>query len=94
VNVHLVSEKRRLLAEHHQRVESALARLHRCLDQNDLNEIGQLNNAISGLNAEREILAKIPTWPWSTQTLTGFLTAIVFPIILLLIQIAIQKWFV
>lgn len=92
VNYHLVSEKRRLLAEHHQRVESTLARLHQSLDQNDLSEIERLNDAIAGLNAEREILVKIPTWPWNTGTLTGFLSAIVLPIILLLLQIVIQKW--
>lgn len=92
VNLHLVSEKRRLLAEHQQRVESTLARLHHYLDQNELSEMDQLNNAIAGLNAEHDILAKIPTWPWSTGTLTGFLSAIVLPVALLLIQIAVQKW--
>jgi hypothetical protein len=92
VHDHLVSEKRRLLTEHHQRVESALARVHLCLDQNELGEMAQLNDVISGLNAERDILAKISTWPWRTETLTGFLSAIILPIVLLVIQIAIQKW--
>jgi hypothetical protein len=92
VNFHLVAEKRRLLAENQRRVESTLTQLHQHLDQNELSKMEQLNNAITGLNAERDILAKIPTWPWRTETLTGFLSAVALPILLLIIQIAIQKW--
>jgi hypothetical protein len=93
VNYHLASEKRRLLAENRRRIEAALAKLHERLDQNELSEMGLLNQAIIGLNSEREILSKISIWPWRTDTLTGFLSAIGLPIILLLIQIAIKKWF-
>lgn len=92
VNQRLVAEKRRLLAEHDERVRSTLARLHRCLDENELGEVAQLNNAITGLNAERGILDKIPTWPWRTGLLTGFLSIVVLPIILFLIQLVLSRW--
>lgn len=92
VNHSLVVEKRRLLAEQQQRVESTLAHLHTHIDQNELSEVGQLNNALAGLNTERTILEKIPTWPWRTETLTGFLSAIGLPIILFLIQNILRKW--
>jgi len=92
VNHYLVLEKRRLLAEHQRRVESTLARLHNYIDQNQLSEVGPLNNALSGLNMERTILEKIPTWPWRTDTLTGFLSATVLPILLFLIQNILRKW--
>jgi hypothetical protein len=93
VNYHLVSEKRRLLAELNQRVERTLDRLHRCLDDNELGEMEQLSDAIANLNAEREILTKIPIWPWRAGTLTSFLSAIVLPIVLLLIQVIIESFF-
>lgn len=92
VNYHLVLEKRRLLAENQRRVESTLARLHQQIDQNKLDEVEQLNNAISGLSAERDTLEKIPTLPWRTETLTGFLSATILPVILLIIQLIIEKW--
>lgn len=92
VNYRLVQEKRRLLAEHQRRVESTLARLHQSIDQHELSEVGQLNTAITGLNTERTMLEKIPTWPWRTDTLTGFLSATILPIILFLVQNAIRKW--
>lgn len=92
IHQRLVQEKSKLLTEHGQRIMLTLDRLHHCVDENKLDEVAQLNNAMESLNAERNILEKIRTWPWSTETLTGFLSAIILPVILFLIQIAIQKW--
>jgi len=92
VHQRLVQEKNNLLAEHGQRVKSALARMHRAVDENDLDDVPHLNSVLEGLNNERIILEKIRTWPWRTETLTGFLSVIVLPIILFLMQLAIQKW--
>jgi hypothetical protein len=92
VNYHLVSEKRRLLAELNQQIGWTVERLHHSLDQNEVDEAAQLGNALMGLNTEREILMDISTWPWRTGTMTAFLSAIVLPIVLLLLQIVIQKW--
>lgn len=92
VNSRLVSEKRRLLAELDQRVKATLARLHRYLDGNSLAEVPQLNSVIAGLTAEREILAKIPTWPWRAGMFTGFLSIVVLPIVIFLLQLALARW--
>ena len=92
VHQRLVQEKNNLLAQLGQRVKSTLARLHHAVDENDLDDVPQLNSVLEGLNNERNILEKIRTWPWKTETLTGFLSVIVLPIVLFLIQIAIQKW--
>ena len=35
---------------------------------------------------QREIVAKLPTWPWSVGTARGFLTAILLPIALFVVQ--------
>jgi hypothetical protein len=93
VNSRLVSEKRRLLAELDRRVKRTLASLHRCLDQDDLAEVAQLNSAIGGLNAERDILTKIPTWPWRAGMFTGFLSIIVLPLMLFILQLVLARWF-
>jgi hypothetical protein len=92
VNDRLVAEKRKLVAELDGRVERTLERLHHHLDRDDMREMEQLNDAIAALNAEREILTRIPTWPWRAGTLTSFLSAIVLPIVLFLIQLVIQNW--
>jgi hypothetical protein len=93
-NVHqrLVIEKRNLQSKLNQRVESVLAQLHRGLDENVLGEIADINSALAGLEAEREVLSRIPTWPWRPRTLTGFLSLIVLPLLLFLVQLAIENW--
>ena len=83
----LVGEKRRLLAARDRRVSATLARLHSSLDDNQLDEIGKLNTAMSGLITEREVLERIPTWPWRAGTFSRFLSAIVLPIFLFLVQL-------
>jgi hypothetical protein len=93
VNSRLVGEKRRLLAELDQRVKTTLASLHHCLDDDALAEIAQLNSAIVGLNAERDILTKIPTWPWRAGMLTAFLSIVVLPIMLFILQLVLARWF-
>jgi hypothetical protein len=93
VNSRLVSERRRLLAELDQRVKGSLASLHRCLDDNALADVAQLNSAIVGLNTERDILTRIPTWPWRAGMFTGFLSIVVLPIMLFILQFVLGRWF-
>ena len=92
VNRRLVLEKQKQLAELDQRVKATLARLHDCIDQNRLDEVGECNNALTGLNIEREILTKIPTLPWRPGLLPGFLSIVVLPILLFLVQLALERW--
>ena len=92
VHQRLDKEKRRLLAELNQRVELTLKKLHSSLDENKLEEVAQINELIIGFNAEREILNKIPTWPWRPGVFTGFISAIILPIVLFLLQFYIGTW--
>jgi hypothetical protein len=92
VNRRLVSEKRKLQAEHNQRMASTLARLHQHIDGDSLEEVSRLNDVLKGLTSEREILAKIPTWPWRPGLFAGYLSVIVIPVMLYLIQFALGQW--
>jgi hypothetical protein len=92
VHRRLESEKLKLVAEHNLRVESTIKLLHETLDNQKLENSSQFSDAMASLKAEREVLDAIPTWPWRTGTLTGFLSAIVLPIIIFLIQFAVEKW--
>ena len=93
-NVHrrLLSEKRSLLADLNRQVEAAIRRLHHYLDENDFGTVGGAKDALTGLAAERDVLAKIPTWPWRAGTLTGILSAVALPIVTFLIQFILQRW--
>jgi len=92
-NVHqrLVAEKRRLLAGVNRRLEVAIHRLHDALDGDDLARVKEIDTALGGLGSERKVLSSIPTWPWSTATLSGFVSALVLPVALFLIQLALKN---
>lgn len=92
VHLRLEQEKRRLVGELNQRFDRTLLKLRRSIDQDELGQVSQLNDAISGLGMEREILSKIPTWPWRSGVFNGFLSAIVLPIVLWLLQYFIGDW--
>ena len=91
VHHRLEAEKRRLLSEANQRLEDKLQRMHRSLDADHLDELDALRQAVGGILDEREILSKIPTWPWRSSTIAGFGSALILPIVLALIQIALER---
>jgi hypothetical protein len=91
VHRRLEMEKLKVLAEFHRQVESITARLHRCLDENDMAPVTQLKDAMLGLSVERDILTHIPTWPWRTGTLAAFLSATILPLVLFIVQLAISS---
>ena len=93
VHKRLAAEKRSLQADISSRVESASRRLHRHLDEDDLTRIAEVKDAFAALAAEHAVVDKIPTWPWRAGTLGGILSALALPIVLLLIQLLLQRWF-
>ena len=92
LNRRLVLARRKLLIEINLRIQKTAELLHRCVDENNLDESPQLNNALNGLNIERGVVLSISTWPWRTNTLTGFLSATGLPLILVILQIIVKKW--
>lgn len=78
-------EKAKLQAEANQRLRALIAALHQGIDRRELGDADALNKTIQSLNIEREVLDKIPTWPWQPNTIRGFLTALILPIVIWLI---------
>lgn len=76
----IAAEKNRLRAEANSRLEAAIQQLYRRVDTGELTGIDQLHQLMASLVTTRDVLAKIPTWPWETGTLTGFLTALLLPL--------------
>lgn len=61
------------------------ALIHETVDTRDFNLADQRQKTLSRLLAERQVLAVLPTWPWSPGTLRGFATAAVLPTALWLV---------
>jgi hypothetical protein len=81
----IAAEKERRLSAVSQRLDAALRDLARRNEVGDLSDADAVNKNINSLLAERDVLARSPTWPWSPDTLRGFSTALLLPIFLWLI---------
>lgn len=77
----IAAEKKRLRAEVHARLEATIQQLYRHVDTQDLAGADPLNRQLDSLVTTREIIEKIPTWPWEPKTLTGFISALLFPLV-------------
>ncbi|MDP9468232.1 MAG: hypothetical protein M3P32_05755 [Chloroflexota bacterium] len=81
----IAAEKGRLQGEAGDRLKTTIGALHRSVDSGDLADADALNKTLASLVTEREVLDRLPTWPWRPGTLGAFATAIGLPIVLFLI---------
>jgi hypothetical protein len=89
----LAAEKRRLQDAAGARMEDALHRLHASLPGIDSQELVGIKTGLESLLLERKVLDEIPTWPWQAATFRGVLTALLLPLLLLVIQQLLELWF-
>jgi hypothetical protein len=82
----LVAEKERLQNATEVRLQALFEEINRDVDVRDMARLEALNKATSAVVQQREILAKLPTWPWSAGTLRGFVTAIFLPLAIFVVQ--------
>jgi hypothetical protein len=82
----LVVEKERLQGETESRLKRLLAEINRDVDAGDLSRADALNKALATVLQERDVIAHLPTWPWSTSTLRAIGTAVALPLLLFLAQ--------
>lgn len=86
----LEAEKDRLTGAADGRLRMLLGELNEAIDARATESVDALDRTISALRREREILATLPTWPWSTGTIRGFASALLLPIGLFLVQRALS----
>jgi len=91
IHLRIAAEKSHALAEATSRFEALIVRLHERVDKEILADADKLNMQITSLVAEREALSRLPTWPWDTATLTGFVSALVVPVLLWVITHALDR---
>jgi hypothetical protein len=91
IHLRIAAEKSRALAEATSRFEVLLVRLHERVDKEILADADKLNNQITSVIAEREALSRLSTWPWDTATVTGFVSALLVPVLLWVITHALDR---
>jgi hypothetical protein len=86
----VVTEKNRLLAEVNSRLETTIQAVYERVDSQELTGVESLKQLMDSLVTSREVIRKIPTWPWDAGTLTGFISASVLPFILQFIGVILR----
>jgi hypothetical protein len=86
IHERLGAEKEQLVRSVQLRAQALQEELYRRVDAANLAGIKDVTDALGGVSATREHIAKLPTWPWPPQVLRGFITAIVLPVAIFLIS--------
>ena len=88
----LVAEKSRQHGEVARRIEATAARLHARIDADDYQESDAMASALGGLETERTIVGKAPTWPWDPEAVRIVMTALLVPIVLWVITRILERF--
>jgi hypothetical protein len=76
------SEKGRRLSEAQATLERALAEVQAKIGTGDFERAKDLNDGLSAARGAVATIAAVSTWPWRPETLRGFLSALVVPVVL------------
>jgi hypothetical protein len=93
MHARLADEKQSLLSANQDRLKAVLTRIHAVVDERDLEHSEQLNHTLTAVLAERNVLAKLQTWPWSEGTFRGFASALLLPIFLIIVSQLVGRLF-
>jgi hypothetical protein len=74
-------EKEHLQTASGARLTAVLAELDHDVRKIDLARADALNKLLASVLAERDVLARLPTWPWQAATLRGFVSALILPVL-------------
>ncbi len=80
MHVRIAAQKRELEAAVGRRLTATVEAIHRAVDAADLEVADGLNKNLTSLIAERDLVEKLPTWPWRPGTIGAFVTAMLLPI--------------
>ena len=78
----IADEKGRLEAEVGRRIGDTMTAIHDSVDRRERADADALNKTLASLIAERELVGRLPTWPWQAGTLGAVVSAIVLPVAL------------
>jgi hypothetical protein len=82
----LVDEKEALLVGVESRTSKLEQELYRRIDAGEFDGTKFVGDALVVAGAIRERIVRLPTWPWPSQVLRGFVSALLLPVIVYLVS--------
>jgi hypothetical protein len=93
MHLRLAQEKSRFMNESNQRFARVLSDLHQQLDSGEYNSVDGIQKTLAALKAEHDVIERISTWPWKSETLRSFISVIIVPLILYLASRFLGRFF-
>ncbi len=95
VSLHTQMEKAkgRLIDEINLFIKSSISSMGSELKNLDPAKASAKHDLVETLKMQQEYVSKLPTWPWKTDTLRGFLSVLFLPILLMVIQQLVERLF-
>ena len=88
----LTAEKATLMRAVNGRIKVLTGRVHAAVDANERAGGSELHDHLASLIAERELIAKLSTWPWAAGTIRGLGSALLVPIAVWAITRALERY--
>lgn len=82
----LVAQKARLAGDVELRLQRLMTGINQDVDAGDLSRADAHQKTLATIVQQRDIIARLPTWPWSPGTLRAIVTTIALPLLIFLGQ--------
>ncbi len=92
IHQRLDEAKAAVLEENSMQIESTRTDLYQAIDKKSYVDVQGLDSAMNSLYKERDLLKTIPTWPWATGAFRNFLSAILLPMVLWVLQTLVSRY--
>jgi hypothetical protein len=76
----------------HAHIDEVLAKQRMRFERDDHAALQGGSFAMASLTAELTLLEKASTWPWETGSFRGFMTAIMLPLVVWVVEQLISRW--
>ncbi|HYK96365.1 MAG TPA: hypothetical protein VE011_10960 [Candidatus Dormibacteraeota bacterium] len=86
IHERLVHEKAQLLQEVERRLGRLGDEMYRRIDGGQFDGTKVVSDALSGVQALRDRISRLPTWPWQPNLFRGFLSALLLPVIVYVVS--------
>jgi hypothetical protein len=86
INLRMREEKERLLSQIGSDQKEINAKLHNAIADKQFKGLSDLRNAVSVLKEQRDVIQKLPTWPWEQDTFRNLFLPLLIPVFVYLVQ--------
>jgi hypothetical protein len=92
IHQRLDDAKARVLEDNSMQISSTRTNLYKAIDKKSYPDVQGLDSAMGSLYKERDMLKTIPTWPWASGAFRNFLSAILLPMVLWVLQTLVGRY--